>query len=99
MTATKDEVLARNYAAPYVARPDVWAVLVAPVDGFGPLLAQELGGHPAAWFAADVLAMDADRFGRALYQGVTVKAFGGWRVALWMAGILNNNKGGRDEEA
>jgi len=83
----KDELLARDYAAPYSARPDVWRVLVAPAVGFRPLLALELGGEPSAWFAADALSIDLERFGRASFCGVTVKAFSTWAVAVWMRPI------------
>jgi hypothetical protein len=83
----KDEALARDYAAPYLNRSELWSVLVAPSDGFRPLLALELGGDPHAWFAADALCLDVQRFGRASFHGVTVRAFDTWSVAVWMRPI------------
>lgn len=83
----KDELLALDYAAPYRNRPDLWKVLVAPTDGFRPLLALELGGEPSAWFAADALSIDLERFGRASFHGVFAKAFNTWTVVVWMRPI------------
>ena len=83
----KDEMLAMEYAAPYRNRPDLWKVLVAPSEGFRALLALELGSDPHAWFAADALSMDLERFGRASFHGVTAKAFNTWTVAVWMRPI------------
>jgi hypothetical protein len=83
-----EEQAARNFAAHYEGSEN-WNCVVAPAGAFAAALACELlrttaWTAPAVWFAVDVVCLDADRFQRSQYQGITVRSFGSWRVAVWL---------------
>lgn len=82
-----DEARARAFAEHYTTSA-VWRCVVAPIDAFRAAMAGELIAHgcepAAAWFAVDVAELDAEKFGRGLYQGLTVRSFGSWRVGVYL---------------